>query len=247
MLLADNNKAELAESLLEGAPRRRQGTALATAAALFKAVVGTGIFALPPAIRASGIFLGSAVALLMGLISWYTTWAMLEAVRELRRRGHNSHHDGRIEYTEVTALYSPQWDSAVTFLCVLGQMGSALGFFAFICDSVQPLLGEYGLARAHVFALTAALEIPLVLLRDTSHPYLRREGRTHAPKCSLKVCHRTPPDRFSMLASCSLRSAFEAAMTFGNVAVALALGTVLWGTLIAPSAEFQRPAPSELV
>ena len=71
--------------------RRPLGTSVrlhiaAAAAALFKAVVGTGIFALPPAIRACGMFLGSLLTVLMGLISLYTTWAMVEAVRELRRR-----------------------------------------------------------------------------------------------------------------------------------------------------------------
>jgi len=35
-------------------------------------------------------------------------------------------------------------------------------------------------------------------------------------------------------------------MTFGNVAVALALGTVIWGTLYAPSADYPHPDPSEL-
>ena len=54
------------------------------AAALFKAVVGTGIFALPPAMRACGLLLGTCVAVVMGIFSLFTTWAMIEAVREGR-------------------------------------------------------------------------------------------------------------------------------------------------------------------
>ena len=84
---------------------KRKGTTVVTAsAALVKAIVGTGIFALPPAIRASGLLLGSAVSLLMGVVSLFTTWIMLEAVRELRRRGHAEDDAGRIEY--VAGLYS---------------------------------------------------------------------------------------------------------------------------------------------
>ena len=86
-------------------PSKRKGTTVMTAsAALVKAIVGTGIFALPPAIRASGLLLGSAVSLLMGVVSLFTTWIMLEAVRELRRRGHAEDDAGRIEY--VAGLYS---------------------------------------------------------------------------------------------------------------------------------------------
>ena len=189
---------------------QREGTSVgAASAALIKAVVGTGIFALPPAIRASGILLGSAMSIFMGLVSLYTTWAMVEAVRELRRRGHAKDTDGRIEYTDVTALYSPRWEAIMTVLCVLGQCGSALGYFAFICDSVQPLVTDW-LTRPEVFGLTALIEAPLILLRNTSHP------------------------------------AFESAMAFGNVAVALALGTVLWGVAIAPPAASAHPAMTGL-
>ena len=63
---------------------------------------------------------------------------MVESVRELRKRGHASASDGRIEYTEVTALYSPALEGGLTFFCVLGQLGSALGFFAFIAASLAP-------------------------------------------------------------------------------------------------------------
>lgn len=189
----------------------RDGTTTAAAAALFKAVVGTGIFALPPAIRAAGMLLGTLASAVMGMVSLYTTWAMLEAVRELRRRGYGADKDGRIEYTDVTALYSPRSEAIVTISCVLGQFGSALGFFAFICDSVAPLVEDAGLTRAHVFALTAILEAPLVLLRDTSHPL------------------------------------FETAMAFGNMAVALAIGTVLLCSLFAPRSDTPRPAMNDLV
>ena len=83
-------------ALLEKASVRDGTSTAAAAAALFKAVVGTGIFALPPAIRACGIMLGSVITVFMGVVSLYTTWAMVEAVRELRRRGHAADREGRM-------------------------------------------------------------------------------------------------------------------------------------------------------
>ena len=106
-------------TLLSKAPARSGTSIMGAAAALFKAVVGTGIFALPPAMRACGVLLGILMSTLMSVVSLYTTWAMIEAVRELRRRGHARDNEGRIEYTEVTALYSPNSEVVVTVFCVL--------------------------------------------------------------------------------------------------------------------------------
>ena len=55
-----------------------------------------------------------------------------------------------------------------------------------------------------------AIEVPLVLIRDTGHPM------------------------------------FEAAMAFGNLAVLLAVGTVLWGVMYAPAPPIAA-SPHELV
>ena len=40
--------------------------------------------------------LGSVITVFMGVVSLYTTWAMVEAVRELRRRGHAADREGRM-------------------------------------------------------------------------------------------------------------------------------------------------------
>ena len=63
----------------------------------------------------------------------------------------------------MTALYSPASERITTLSCVVGQLGSALGYFAFICDSLAPILN---LPRLHVFALTALCEAPLVLISE---------------------------------------------------------------------------------
>ena len=201
-----------AAPLLDGATHRAtSGTSVTSAAtALIKAVVGTGIFALPPAIRACGMLLGLFMTLLMSAVSLYTTWAMVEAVRELRRKGHARENDGRIEYTDVTTLYSPRSEAVVTMGCVLGQFGSVLAFMTFISSSVAPLVRPWHVSDLHIYALIALIEAPLVLLRETSHP------------------------------------AFEAAMACGIGAVLLALGTVVWGAVVA--SDLGRPggsAPAE--
>ena len=92
-------------------PSKRKGTTVVTAsAALVKAIVGTGIFALPPAIRASGLLLGSAVSLLMGVVSLFTTWTMLEAVRELRRCGHAEDDDGNRVHSGKGQRDPTEWE-----------------------------------------------------------------------------------------------------------------------------------------
>ena len=56
-------------------PGGREGSSLsASAAALIKAVVGTGIFAFPSALRESGIVLGSLITLCIGAMSLFVTW-----------------------------------------------------------------------------------------------------------------------------------------------------------------------------
>ena len=182
----------LAEGLLS--PVHRGSSVMSSAATLFKAVVGAGIFAFPPAVRACGLVLGLVLASLIGLMSLFVTWATIQSVRELRRDGMNAASDGRIEYVEVTQLYSPRANGLITTLTVWGQYSSVLGFFVFVNETLAPLLP---MPREAIFALTGLAVTPLVLLRKTSHPV------------------------------------FEGAMVFGNVAVALALGTIVYYGLVA--------------
>ena len=193
-LLGDETKPEGLKS-----PVHRGSSVTASAATLFKAVVGAGIFAFPPAMRACGLVLGSCLASIIGMMSLFVTWATIQSVRELRQGGLNAASNGRIEYVEVTQLFSPRANGLITALTVWGQYASVLGFFIFVAETVVPLLP---LPRQAVFALIGFAVTPLVLLRKTSHP------------------------------------AFEAAMVFGNVAVALALGTIVfYGLGAMPRAE----------
>jgi len=165
-------------SLLKGEPllvadRSRSGsTTLQASAALCKGIIGTGIFALPPAIRASGIVLGSATALLCGVVSLLTMHYVMACIRELRRRGYGEDNDGRIEYNDVFAhsgLLSARVNSLVTLLCVVGQLGGVLSFYAFVINNVLSLL-PMAAARWHVSVAMTLLTGPLVLLRNTAHP-----------------------------------------------------------------------------
>ena len=189
-----------AEPLLatEAFDRTRSGsTARQASAALCKGIVGTGIFALPPALRASGWVLGTFLALLCGFVSLLTMRYNFACIRELRRRGYADDNDGRIEYNDIFAhsqLLSERANSLVTLLCVVGQLGSVLSFYAFVTNNVLSLLPA-AVARWHVSAAMTLFTGPLVLLRSTSHP------------------------------------AFGAAMAFGNVAVAAAIGVIVYGGL----------------
>ena len=205
-----------AEPLLatEAFDRTRSGsTARQASAALCKGIIGTGIFALPPAIRASGWVLGTFLALLCGVVSLLTMRYVMACIRELRRRGYADDNDGRIEYNDIFAhsqLLSVRANSMVTLLCVVGQLGSVLSFYAFVINNVLSLLPA-AVARWHVSAAMTLFTGPLVLLRSTSHP------------------------------------AFGAAMAFGNVAVAAALGVVVYGGLSVALKAHARKDHGELV
>ena len=137
--------------------------------AFIKAVVGGGVFALPSAIRASGLLLGSAATLVMAVLSWYSTRACLNCVNALRARGVARHIDGRIEFTHLTEQAFPSFAAPMTFLCILTQYGAVISFFAFVADNVVPL-SNYALEPWHVVVGMGALVAPLALLRETSHP-----------------------------------------------------------------------------
>ena len=198
----------------EAFDRTRSGsTARQASAALCKGIVGTGIFALPPAIRASGWVLGTFLALLCGVVSLLTMRYNFACIRELRRRGYADDNDGRIEYNDIFAhsqLLSVRANGLVTLLCVVGQLGSVLSFYAFVINNVLSLLPAT-VARWHVSAAMTLFTAPLTLLRSTSHP------------------------------------AFGAAMIFGNVAVAAALGVVIYGGLSVALNAHARADHGELV
>ena len=71
-------------------------SSLQASAALCKGIIGTGIFALPPAIRAAGWVLGTGMAIACGLVSLYTMVNVMACIRELRRRGVAEDNDALI-------------------------------------------------------------------------------------------------------------------------------------------------------
>ena len=80
-LLKELGASEKLATLIEGESLCND----ASAVVLFKSVVGTGLFALPPAIRSAGWALGSAVMLLLAAVTVYTLQIIILGVREVRR------------------------------------------------------------------------------------------------------------------------------------------------------------------
>jgi amino acid permease len=64
----------------------KTGTA-GTLSLMFKAVVGSGILALPPAVKSAGLVLGVSMVALMSLLNLYTTRIILLAIIKLRSQG----------------------------------------------------------------------------------------------------------------------------------------------------------------
>ena len=139
-----------------------------SAIALFKAVVGTGVFALPPVMRLCGWVLGSAIVIFMAAVSLYSASCLVACVRELRKRGVGAENSGRVEYQEVTRLAFPRADTPVVLLCAFGQFGQIMSFVAFVIDTITPLASW--LHKWHVCVGMLVIVAPITLLRDTTHP-----------------------------------------------------------------------------
>lgn len=146
-----------------------KSSATQSAVALIKAVVGTGVFALPPAMRASGWLLGSGMVLVMSAVSLFTVRAIILSIQELRKRGVAAHCDGRIEFQELTTAAYPSASCTITTLSVIVQAGSIISFFVFVSDNIAPLTRGF-LSDSQIILVMALIVAPLALLRNTSHP-----------------------------------------------------------------------------
>ena len=161
---------------------------------LFKAVVGTGIFALPPAIRAAGWVCGSAVVLLIASLSGYTMCLIVGSVQELRQRGVPSsppgtprgHGNNSIEYQDLTLAAFPQLNGPITFLCMLVNYGGVLGFYDFIVANIRTLAPA--LERWHILLCVALIDGPLSLLRSTGKHQRSKSGPWHSYGTLLCYC-----------------------------------------------------------
>ena len=156
----------------EFTPPAGSATALSSSATLFKAVVGTGIFALPPAIREVGWLAGSVMVLLIAGLSAYTMSLVVSCVQELRRRGHKGvGAGGAIEFTDLTAFVFPGLNRPILFICLIANYGAILGFFDFAVANLLTLTPF--LSRWQLILAIVAFELPLSLLRSTSHPVFK--------------------------------------------------------------------------
>ena len=166
-MLASDKKEPLLPAECSAYGGDGRSTVCQSTVTLLKAVVGSGVFALPAAMRLCGWALGAVFILLMAVISLYTATCMVASVREMRRRGFGADSGGRIEYQEVTRFAFPQYDGIITLLCVLGQFGSVTSFFTFVISTIVPVTG---LQQWQVCLVVLAIVGPLALLRNTSHP-----------------------------------------------------------------------------
>ena len=188
----------LKEPLLVVESTRRSASFGYSCAVLAKTVVGTGMFALPPAIRATGWVFGTLMVLTSSIASTYALVAIIATIHELRRRGGVGGLDGRIEFEQMTrAAFSSGSrlgrlvNGVIVVVAIVGQLGSIIGFVAFVSANMLDITPE-GIFHWHIVLLYCAFLAPMSLLRDTTHPV------------------------------------FEGAMHFGNLAVAVAVATVLY-------------------
>ena len=130
--------------------------------------------------------LGSLRLLLLALVSMYAANAMIEAVRELRKRGVGVERGRRNEFQEVARLAFPHVNGTITLTCVFGQFGIVMSFFAFVIDVVSPLADFLRGRRAH---RAAAHHLPPCLLgRDGLWQRLGARGMRRQLTITIMAC-----------------------------------------------------------
>jgi amino acid permease len=145
----------------------KKATYWGTVSNVLKALVGTGILALGPAIKSSGWLLGGALSCLMSVLALYTMRIVLLCIQRLRRDGLNQAIDGRIQYVEVAqAAFGGYGKAAASFSVVTCQLGSCMAYLAFASSNITAvLLGT--LRRWQVTVALSLLVAPLCALRTT--------------------------------------------------------------------------------
>ncbi len=149
----------------DGASQRTGSTAMA-AVSLFKAVVGTGVFAYPPAVREAGWVLATAVASFFFVINLYTMALLNLAIVALRNQGFGAGSDGRVEYHQLTAhIFTRPTNAVFLAVAVLGQVLTLASMTVFVVDQIVPLapsLQEWQVALGMAIVVS-----PLCCLRTT--------------------------------------------------------------------------------
>ena len=157
------------ESLLvfPAKPQARTNGTIQSAICLFKAVVGSGVYAYPPAVREAGWVLATAVATLFLVVNVYSMAVLNLAIVMMRKQGLASENDGRIEYHHLTAhIFSRPVNAVFVALAVLGQLMSLSAMIIFVADQISPLLPG-SVPNWQIAAVVVAVVTPLSLLRTT--------------------------------------------------------------------------------
>ena len=144
----------------------RTGSTLQATVALFKAVVGTGVFAYPPACRQAGYVLATMVAVFFFVINLYTMRVLNYAIVAMREAGYGADRDGRIEYHALTAhIFTPVVNAGFLAVAMVGQLGTLASMTVFVVDQLVPL--KQGLQGWQVAFGMAIFVAPLCCLRTT--------------------------------------------------------------------------------
>lgn len=162
----DNNHYE---TLSNGDPEKVSSGKLGKLSAfstLFKAIVGTGILALPSAMKQCGLVLGVFLIGAMCIFSLYTMTAIIKTIWRLRERGVAADRDGKIEYSDINFLAFGRFGTALSSFCLITcQVGSVIGYLVFISSNICAVFEIEDAWKP--LCLCAPVLMGLALLRDT--------------------------------------------------------------------------------
>eukprot|EP00658_Telonema_sp_P-2_P053067 TRINITY_DN4148_c0_g1_i3.p1 TRINITY_DN4148_c0_g1~~TRINITY_DN4148_c0_g1_i3.p1 ORF type:complete len:419 (+),score=132.63 TRINITY_DN4148_c0_g1_i3:91-1347(+) len=139
---------------------RGVSTTASTWLTLFKAIVGTGMIALPPAVKTTGWVLAPICVAVMCVLSLYTMSAIIRSVRAIREEMGDM--EARIEWLELSERLGPWQNMLSSFSVISCQLGSCVAYVVFILLHCTEVIDVDVWLLAAILMLAA---IPLALLR----------------------------------------------------------------------------------
>eukprot|EP00656_Telonema_subtile_P034222 TRINITY_DN38338_c0_g1_i1.p1 TRINITY_DN38338_c0_g1~~TRINITY_DN38338_c0_g1_i1.p1 ORF type:complete len:456 (-),score=80.68 TRINITY_DN38338_c0_g1_i1:183-1550(-) len=128
---------------------------------LFKSVVGTGMIALPPAVKTTGYLLAPIGVCIMCALSLYTMAIIIRSIRGLRKKLEQP--DKNIEWLCLSQRLGPGLNALSSFSLISCQLGSCVAYVVFILMHCSEVIDIEVWGLAGIVLLGA---VPLALLRS---------------------------------------------------------------------------------
>jgi proton-coupled amino acid transporter len=136
---------------------------------IIKAIVGSGILALPNSFQEIGLLGGSVGLILVGFVSDYTMRLLIKSIHELRKKNFlpqltDEDDHLNIEFDEVgKALFGKTGFAVSSFALLTTQFGACTSYLIFVTNRCTEVFHDWGL-ELHRWQIICFLILPILLM-----------------------------------------------------------------------------------